>query len=116
MALVNKYCKGQEERRSRRRAGLRSSQEKAMSEVCQYCGCQPSQARADAKTLGLQEEFERGIYACCQVVAWADEQWLVWAEAAEEDGSPVEQVTKPLEYADPEREERRPGQRQILAE
>jgi hypothetical protein len=73
-----------------------------MSDVCRYCGCKPSQARADAKTLGLQEEFQRGLYTCCQVVAWADEQWLAWVEAAEADGSPVEQATQPLEYADPE--------------
>jgi hypothetical protein len=36
--------------------------------------------------LGLVRELQRGIYTCCQIVAWADEQWLAWAEAARQDG------------------------------
>jgi hypothetical protein len=33
------------------------------------CGCTASQALADAKTLGLQQEFQSGIYTCCQMAA-----------------------------------------------
>lgn len=65
--------------------------------ICEHCGCTASQAAADALVLGFQEEFQNGVYSCCQVVAWADEQWLAWAEAAAEDGRPEEEVTKPLE-------------------
>jgi hypothetical protein len=54
--------------------------------------------------LGLNDEFERGLYSCCQLVAWADEQWFAWTVAASEDGKPVDEVTKPLEidHAEPE--------------
>jgi len=65
--------------------------------ICRHCGCTASQAAADALVLGFEDEFEAGAYSCCQVVAWADEQWLAWTEAAAEDGRPEEEVTKPLE-------------------
>jgi hypothetical protein len=65
--------------------------------ICRQCGCTNRQAEADAAVLGFQKEFRKGQYSCCQVVAWADEQWLAWAEAAAEDGRPEEEVTKPLE-------------------
>jgi len=54
--------------------------------------------------LGLNDEFERGLYSCCQLVAWADEQWLAWIEAASEDGKPVDKATKPLEINEAEPE------------
>jgi len=66
-------------------------------EVCRFCGCTEAQARADARVLGLNDEFESGLHSCCQLVAWADEQWLAWMEAASEDGKPVDKVTAPLE-------------------
>ena len=65
--------------------------------ICRNCGCTASQAAADALVLGFQDEFKAGLYTCCQVVAWADEQWLAWAEAAAEDGKSEEDATKPLE-------------------
>lgn len=65
--------------------------------LCRGCGCTKSQALADARTLAFQDEFLRGVYTCCQIVGWADEQWLTWVEAAAEDGKPVGDVTKPLE-------------------
>jgi hypothetical protein len=68
-----------------------------MSNICRTCGCTEHQALEDATTLGFQGEFQNGTYTCCQIVAWADEQWLAWAEAAEQDGTPVEEATKPLE-------------------
>ena len=52
---------------------------------CDACGLTESQALAAAKTIGLQEEFNCGLYSCCQVSAWADEQCLAWFEALEED-------------------------------
>ncbi len=56
----------------------------------------------DARSLGLQEEFQNGIYSCCQIVAWADEQWLAWGEAAEADGLTADEVTKRLEPVEEE--------------
>jgi hypothetical protein len=66
-------------------------------DICRSCGCSESQASADARALGFQNEFRSGVYTCCQIVSWADGQWLAWVEAAVEDGKPVEDVTKPLE-------------------
>lgn len=65
--------------------------------ICQFCGCDEAQAGADATAIGLADEFEAGVYTCCQVVAWADEQWLAWRTAAVEDGNCPEDVTLPLE-------------------
>lgn len=72
--------------------------------VCRFCGCTELQARADAMVLGLNDEFESGLHSCCQLVAWADEQWLAWIEAASEDGKPVDKVTEPLEILEREPE------------
>jgi hypothetical protein len=47
--------------------------------------------------VGLQEELQSGVFTCCQIAEWADEQWLAWLEAAEEDGRPTDDVTKLLE-------------------
>jgi hypothetical protein len=68
--------------------------------ICRNCGCTTAQAAADALALGFQNEFEAGAYACCQMVVWADEQWLAWSEAAAEDGKSEEEATKPLEIAE----------------
>jgi len=71
-----------------------------MTTICRQCGCTASQAAADALVLGFQEEYQGGVYTCCQVVAWADEQWLAWAEAAAEDGKSENEATKPLEVTE----------------
>ena len=63
------------------------SGEDIMIGKCKNCGCTESQAVADAKTLGLQEEFQRGIYTCCQIAGWAHEQWSAWFEATQQDVS-----------------------------
>ena len=81
---------------------LQTSQEQHMSHICRTCGCTESHAIADARTLGLQRELQNGLYTCCQIAAWADEQWLAWLEAAEQDGKSVDAVTEPLEYDDTE--------------
>jgi hypothetical protein len=57
---------------------------------------------ADARTLGLQRELQNGFYNCCQITAWADEQWLAWLEAADQDGKSADDVTRPLEWDDAE--------------
>lgn len=54
--------------------------------VCRRCGCNEALALADARAVGFQDEFLAGIYTCCQVVQWADEQWVAWQDAAREDG------------------------------
>jgi hypothetical protein len=71
-----------------------------MNEICRSCGSTESQIVDDARTLGLLKELQSGIYTCCQIVVWADEQWLAWVEAAEEDSKAVDDVTRPLESAD----------------
>jgi hypothetical protein len=68
--------------------------------ICRNCGCTAAQAAADALALGFLDEFKTGAYSCCQLVAWADEQWLAWSEAAAEDGKSEEEATKPLEIAE----------------
>ena len=65
--------------------------------VCRGCGCNEALALADARAVGFQDEFLAGIYTCCQVVQWADEQWVAWQDAAREDGRGPEEVTRPLE-------------------
>jgi hypothetical protein len=49
---------------------------------CQRCECTITEATADALFLGLEKEFETKIYSCCEIVAWAAEQWGAWTEAA----------------------------------
>ena len=72
--------------------------------LCRNCGCDRAQAAADARVLGFEEEFASGIYTCCQVVQWADEQWLAWLNAAEQDGKVAEgDMTRPLEISEPTR-------------
>ncbi|MBV8552630.1 MAG: hypothetical protein JOY54_15135 [Acidobacteriaceae bacterium] len=56
-----------------------------MSNTCGVCGSTESEAIADAKAIGLQEEFEHGVYTCCQVAEWAYEQAVAWFEATDED-------------------------------
>ena len=78
--------------------------QRSINGLCRHCGCNQAQAAADAQVLGFKEEFASGIYSCCQVVQWADEQWLAWLNAAEEDGKMAENVTGPLEISEPARE------------
>ena len=62
-----------------------------MNDLCRHCGCTEAQVLEDARWLSLEQELRSGRYTCCQIVAWADEQWLAWMEAAEQDGiSPEE--------------------------
>ena len=68
-----------------------------MNCLCSSCGSTASQILADATTLGLKRELQNGVYNCCQIVEWADEQWLAWAEAAEEDGKSADDIMTLLE-------------------
>jgi len=56
-----------------------------MSNMCAFCGITKSEAIADANALGLRQELQAGIYTCCQIGQWADEQALAWFEAVEQD-------------------------------
>ena len=60
-----------------------------MTDKCSKCGRTRSQIAADAKTLGLLEEWQTGTYTCCEISQWADEQWLAWVEATKEDAKPL---------------------------
>jgi hypothetical protein len=68
-----------------------------MNGACRRCGSTEAFAAADAQAIGLRDDFLAGLYTCCQVVQWADEQWVAWQDAACEDGKPVEEATSPLE-------------------
>ena len=72
--------------------------------VCRVCGCTELQVRTAARVLGFNDEFERGLYSCCQLVAWADEQWRAWIGAASKGGKLVDGVRKPLELNEAELE------------
>ena len=63
----------------------RSKEDGQMISKCRVCGCTEADSIADAKTLGLEEELQNGVYTCCQIAAWAHEQWLAWFEATNED-------------------------------
>jgi hypothetical protein len=56
-----------------------------MTDKCTKCGRAEPQIKADAKTLGLLQELESGVYTCCQISQWTDEQWLAWFRATQED-------------------------------
>jgi hypothetical protein len=71
-----------------------------MKSKCTNCGRTESQIAADAKTLGLLQEFQSGVYTCCQIVAWADEQWSAWFEATEEDSRLTDNMTSGLQFDD----------------
>jgi hypothetical protein len=76
--------------------------ETTVSGFCRHCWCNEPQAAAAAKALDFQEQFQAGIYTCCQIVQWADEQWLAWLEAASEDRKMHEEITRPLETSESE--------------
>lgn len=63
-----------------------------MKKKCELCGRTESETMADARSLGLQEEFQSGTYTCCQISEWSDEQLLAWFEAAHADGECAEYV------------------------
>ena len=63
-----------------------------MTSKCPKCGRTESQIAADAKSLGLLQEFQCGVYNCCQIVEWADEQWLAWFEATDADSRLIDDM------------------------
>jgi hypothetical protein len=72
-----------------------------MNNMCELCGRTESEAMADAKALGLQEEFQNGLYTCCQVADWADEQALAWFDAAHADSQGAEYVAPEQSQPEP---------------
>lgn len=68
-----------------------------MTYTCTSCGRTEPQAIAEARVVGLMEEFLKGMYTCCQVAQWADEQLVAWYQATHEDGVPAGIVTEMLE-------------------
>jgi hypothetical protein len=66
-----------------------------MTKECTKCGRTKSRIAADAKNLGLLQEFQSGAYNCCQIVEWAEEQWLAWLEATMEDSTLADNMTGP---------------------
>jgi hypothetical protein len=80
-----------------------------MNHICMTCGSTESQALIDARALGFEEELQNGVYTCCQIVTWADEQWLVWLEAARQDLKSANKVTRPPEPQERVRSRRSPN-------
>jgi len=73
-----------------------------MTEKCKNCGCVESRVVADAKTLGLLQELQSGVFTCCQISEWADEQRMAWFEATQEDSKFGDDVTIRSEFDEPE--------------
>jgi hypothetical protein len=73
-----------------------------MSNACKVCGSTEAQTMAYARTLGLQPELQGGLYTCCQIAAWAEEQRAAWWEATQEDGGRGEDGSRPPESGEAE--------------
>jgi hypothetical protein len=71
-----------------------------MTEKCKKCGRVEAQIIADAKTLGLLQELQSGVYTCCQISEWADEQWLAWSQATQEDNKGIDDLTIRPEFGE----------------
>ena len=70
--------------------------------LCRHCGCNQAQAAADARALSFEEKFASGIYTCCQVEEWAQEQWSAWVEATRQDAGQADEVMNGSELDEPE--------------
>ncbi|HTU48525.1 MAG TPA: hypothetical protein VMF91_25915 [Bryobacteraceae bacterium] len=73
-----------------------------MNTKCKRCERTESQIAADAKTLGLLQELDSGVYTCCQISQWAHEQWFAWFEAIQQDGKLVDDITLRSEFDESE--------------
>ena len=65
-----------------------------MTHTCTNCGRTESEGIAEARSLGLLQEFQSGSHTCCQIAEWADEQAVAWFEATREDGRPAHDITE----------------------
>src|SRR3954452_22099984 len=72
------------------------SGEVIVANTCPTCRHSESQAVVEAKTLGLMQEFQSGIYTCCQIAEWALEQSLAWFEATRDCRKPDQNATRLL--------------------
>ena len=64
-----------------------------MANQCMNCERTEEQVITDANSLGLLQEFQLGVYTCCQISEWADEQWLAWFQATQEDIKRLDELT-----------------------
>jgi hypothetical protein len=73
-----------------------------MNNKCERCGRAGSRITANAKTLGLLQKPNSGVYTCCQIFQWANEQRLAWFEAIQQDGKLVEDIITRREFSESE--------------
>jgi hypothetical protein len=73
-----------------------------MTNKCAKCGRTESQTTADAKTLGLLQELQCRVYTCCQITEWADEQWLAWVEATQQNTQLIDDASIRPEFNESE--------------
>jgi hypothetical protein len=73
-----------------------------MNKKCKRCGRTESQITAGARTLGLLQKLDSGVYTCCQISQWADEQSLAWFEAMQQDRELVNGITIPRDFTESE--------------
>ncbi|MBV8571991.1 MAG: hypothetical protein JO319_15340 [Acidobacteriaceae bacterium] len=73
-----------------------------MSRICTVCGYSESKVIAGARLLGLEADFRSGLYSCCQIAQWADEQSAAWLEAMQQDQDAASARKNAVESVDPE--------------
>jgi len=70
-----------------------------MNNQCAKCGRMESEIAGDARRLGLLSELQQGLYTCCQISEWADEQLSAWLEAMYQDAQLFDEIGGPNECA-----------------
>jgi hypothetical protein len=70
-----------------------------MSKKCANCGRSESEIFADAKALGLYQQLQCGIYTCCQISQWAEEQSAAWFEATHDDAMVADEMIRQPDVA-----------------
>jgi len=68
-----------------------------VTNTCGTCGHTETQAIVEARTLGLEQEFQSGVHTCCQIVEWAGEQAQAWFEATRDCRKSDRDATESLE-------------------
>jgi hypothetical protein len=78
-------------------------------EILRLCRSRQAETMADARAIGLGDEFEAGLYSRMQINQWAGEQWLVWLEAMAQDRRAAEGIEELEPVMVPVRVRRMPG-------
>lgn len=65
-------------------------EETKAGETLRLCRSRQAETLADARAIGLGDEFEAGLYSRMQINQWAGEQWLAWLEATAQDRQAAE--------------------------